>query len=68
MSIEDGFERMGSDPFELPLEKRDHIRRFRGRIPMPVTIWTANGNKGGPKESQCRPSSLGRVTLHRFLV
>ena len=49
MSIEDEFKRIGSDPFELPLEKRDHIRRLRGRIPMPVTIWTANGNKGRPE-------------------
>lgn len=49
MSIEDGFKRTGSDPFELPLEMRDPIRRFRGRIPMPVTVWTANGNEGGPE-------------------
>jgi flavin reductase (DIM6/NTAB) family NADH-FMN oxidoreductase RutF len=49
VSIEDGFERIGSDPFELPLEERDHIRRFRGRMPMPVTIWTANGNEGRPE-------------------
>ena len=49
MSIEDGFERMGSDPFELPDEERDEIRRLRGRLPMPVTIWTAYGEKGRPE-------------------
>jgi 3-hydroxy-9,10-secoandrosta-1,3,5(10)-triene-9,17-dione monooxygenase reductase component len=41
--IDDGFRRVGSDPFALPVEERDPIRRLRGRLPMPVTIWTAYG-------------------------
>ena len=49
MSTEDGFKRIGSDPFQLPIDKRDHIRRLRGRIPMPVTIWTATGIEGRPE-------------------
>jgi flavin reductase (DIM6/NTAB) family NADH-FMN oxidoreductase RutF len=46
VTIEDGFKRIGSDPFELPAEERDPIRRLRGRLPMPVTIWTAHGEEG----------------------
>jgi 3-hydroxy-9,10-secoandrosta-1,3,5(10)-triene-9,17-dione monooxygenase reductase component len=49
VNIEDGFQRIGSDPFELPLEERDRIRRLRGRFPMPVTIWTAQGDEGRPE-------------------
>ncbi len=49
MSNEDGFKRIGSEAFQLPLEMRDHIRRFRGRVPMPVTVLTANGSEGRPE-------------------
>ncbi len=45
MSIDDGFKRIGSDPFELSDDERDPIRRLRGRLPMPVTIWTAYGEE-----------------------
>jgi 3-hydroxy-9,10-secoandrosta-1,3,5(10)-triene-9,17-dione monooxygenase reductase component len=48
VSIDDGFRRIGSDPFELPVEERDAIRRLRGRLPMPVTIWTAYGDEDLP--------------------
>jgi 3-hydroxy-9,10-secoandrosta-1,3,5(10)-triene-9,17-dione monooxygenase reductase component len=41
VSVHDGFERVGTDPFELAVEDRDVVRRFRGRLAMPVTIWTA---------------------------
>jgi flavin reductase (DIM6/NTAB) family NADH-FMN oxidoreductase RutF len=45
VTIDDGFRRIGSDPFELPVEERDATRRLRGRLPMPVTIWTAYGEE-----------------------
>jgi flavin reductase (DIM6/NTAB) family NADH-FMN oxidoreductase RutF len=30
-----------SDPFATPEDQRSPYRRFRGRLPSPVTIWTA---------------------------
>jgi 3-hydroxy-9,10-secoandrosta-1,3,5(10)-triene-9,17-dione monooxygenase reductase component len=48
VSFSDGFRRIGADPFELPVEERDAIRRLRGRLPMPVTIWTAYGVEDFP--------------------
>jgi 3-hydroxy-9,10-secoandrosta-1,3,5(10)-triene-9,17-dione monooxygenase reductase component len=48
VGIEDGFQRLGSDPFELPIEERDLTRRLRGRLAMPVTIWTAYEEEGLP--------------------
>jgi len=30
-----------SDPFATPEEQRSPVRRLRGRLPSPVTIWTA---------------------------
>jgi flavin reductase (DIM6/NTAB) family NADH-FMN oxidoreductase RutF len=41
VSVDDGFQRIGSDPFQLPVDQRDHVRRLRGRLPGPVTVWTA---------------------------
>lgn len=46
MSVDDGFQRIGSDPFELPVDERDSVRRLRGRLPGPVTVWTAYGDAG----------------------
>jgi flavin reductase (DIM6/NTAB) family NADH-FMN oxidoreductase RutF len=46
VSVDDGFRRIGSDPFELPVNERDHVRRLRGRLPGPVTVWTAYENAG----------------------
>jgi 3-hydroxy-9,10-secoandrosta-1,3,5(10)-triene-9,17-dione monooxygenase reductase component len=46
VGIDDGFERIGSDPFEPPLDERDPVRRLRGRLPGPVTVWTAYGEEG----------------------
>ena len=46
MSIDDGFRRIGSDPFELPVDERDDVRRFRGRLPGPVTVWTSYAEAG----------------------
>ena len=41
MSVDDGFQRIGADPFQLPVDQRDYVRRLRGRLPGPVTVWTA---------------------------
>ena len=44
MSFDDGFERIGSDPFETAMEDRDVVRRLRGRLAGPVTVWTTYGD------------------------
>ena len=41
MGVDDGFRRIGSDPFELNVDERDDVRRLRGRLAAPVTVWTA---------------------------
>lgn len=33
-------------PFMLPPEQRDPVRRLRGRMPAPVTIWTSQDDAG----------------------
>lgn len=38
----------GSDPFALPAELRDPVRRFRGRLASPVTVWTSSDEDGLP--------------------
>ncbi|MGH9087107.1 MAG: flavin reductase family protein [Acidimicrobiales bacterium] len=48
MSFDDGTSRIGSDPFAAPLEEREPVRRLRGRLPAPVTVWTAGGDTGTP--------------------
>src|SRR5689334_22712047 len=35
-----------SDPFATPEEERSPIRRLRGRLAAPVTLWTAPGPRG----------------------
>lgn len=35
-----------SDPFATPEEQRSPVRRLRGRLPAPVTLWTAPGPAG----------------------
>jgi 3-hydroxy-9,10-secoandrosta-1,3,5(10)-triene-9,17-dione monooxygenase reductase component len=35
-----------SDPFATPDEQRSPVRRLRGRLPAPVTLWTAPGPAG----------------------
>lgn len=35
-----------SDPFATPEGQRSNVRRLRGRLPSPVTIWTAYGASG----------------------
>lgn len=41
--MDDGFQRIGLDPFDVPLSARDRTRRFRGQLPAPVTAWTTYG-------------------------
>jgi flavin reductase (DIM6/NTAB) family NADH-FMN oxidoreductase RutF len=38
--------RIGTDPFALPPDERDVVRRFRGRLAYPVTVWTASRHDG----------------------
>ena len=35
-----------SDPFATPEDQRSPVRRLRGRLPSPVTLWTAAGPAG----------------------
>jgi flavin reductase (DIM6/NTAB) family NADH-FMN oxidoreductase RutF len=37
-----------TDPFATPEQDRSPVRRFRGRLPAAVTLWTANDPDGGP--------------------
>jgi len=34
------------DPWAEPPEARDPLRRLRGRLVLPVTVWTAHGDEG----------------------
>jgi flavin reductase (DIM6/NTAB) family NADH-FMN oxidoreductase RutF len=36
----------GTDPFAVPEDVRSPVRRLRGRLPAPVTLWTAPGPAG----------------------
>jgi flavin reductase (DIM6/NTAB) family NADH-FMN oxidoreductase RutF len=36
----------GTDPFAVPEESRSPVRRLRGRLAAPVTLWTAPGPAG----------------------
>jgi flavin reductase (DIM6/NTAB) family NADH-FMN oxidoreductase RutF len=44
-----------SDPFATPEEQRSPLRRLRGRLPAPVTIWTAGA---GPDRAGLTVSSV----------
>ncbi|MEV0715735.1 flavin reductase family protein [Asanoa sp. NPDC050611] len=44
--IEPGAHIHASDPFATPEGARSPIRRFRGRLASPVTLWTAPGPAG----------------------
>lgn len=48
MGLDDGFRRTGPDPFATPAGGGDRIRRLRGRLAAPVTVWTASGPDGAP--------------------
>ena len=48
MSLDDGYRRIGADPFLPPVEERDPPRRLRGRLATPVTVWTAYDGAGVP--------------------
>ncbi|HZD72082.1 MAG TPA: flavin reductase family protein, partial [Actinomycetes bacterium] len=37
----------GQHPFATPPERRDPVRRLRGRLVAPVTVWTAGDPSGG---------------------
>ena len=45
--VDDGWARHGGDdPFATPDRERDPLRRYRGRLASPVTVWTAwDGNR-----------------------
>lgn len=46
MSLDDGFHRIGSDPYAVLSDAKDGARRLRGQLPAPVTVWTAYGPGG----------------------
>lgn len=37
-----------TDPFATPDDERSPLRRLRGRLPVPVTLWTAYGRDDRP--------------------
>jgi 3-hydroxy-9,10-secoandrosta-1,3,5(10)-triene-9,17-dione monooxygenase reductase component len=37
-----------TDPFATPEDARSPVRRFRGRLPAAVALWTATATSGGP--------------------
>lgn len=45
MSVDDGRRRIGSHPFE-GFSHPDQVRRLRGRLAAPVTVWTAYAGDG----------------------
>lgn len=48
VGLDDGFHRIGSDPYAVGVEAKDPARRLRGRLPAPVTIWTTYAPDGTP--------------------
>ena len=48
MRFDDGTSRVGSDPFVTAREDRAPVRRLRGRLAAPVTVWTALSAEGAP--------------------
>ena len=40
--------KIGDDPFDMPPEERDPVRRLRGRLAAPVTVWTTAFADGRP--------------------
>ncbi|GAB1643965.1 flavin reductase family protein [Krasilnikovia sp. MM14-A1259] len=44
--IEPGAEIHSTDPFATPQQERSPLRRLRGRLAAPVTLWTAPGPAG----------------------
>lgn len=47
----------GDDPFAVPIAWRDPLRRWRGRLAQPVTVWTAG-----------RPGAAAGLTVSSLLV
>ncbi len=45
MGVDDGYRRIGVDPFATPA---DTVRRLRGHLVAPVTVWTAYGLGDAP--------------------
>ena len=71
MNHEPGAEIHHSDPFAAPPEARSPVRRLRGRLPSPVTLWTAyNGTRPtapGPAGGT-RPAGAAGLTVSSTLV
>lgn len=47
----------GADPFSVPIPWRDPLRRWRGRLAQPVTVWTAG-----------RPGAAAGLTVSSVIV
>jgi 3-hydroxy-9,10-secoandrosta-1,3,5(10)-triene-9,17-dione monooxygenase reductase component len=62
---EPGGEIHHTDPFATPPHARSAVRRLRGRLPAPVTLWTAYG--GGPPDGGGPVESAG-LTVSSLLV
>lgn len=48
VGFDDATSRIGSDPFVTPIEAREPARRLRGRLALPVSVWTAERPGGSP--------------------
>lgn len=58
-----------TDPFATPTDQRSPVRRLRGRLPAPVTLWTAYGSPDGAEAGG--PASAGEpagLTVSSTLV
>lgn len=58
-----------TDPFATPEGERSPVRRLRGRLPAPVTLWTAlRGRSPGADQHPPRPPGPAGLTVSSVLV
>lgn len=62
MNHRPGAEIHHTDPFATPPQERSKVRRLRGRLPAPVTLWTAYGTATG------EPTAPAGLTVSSTLV
>jgi 3-hydroxy-9,10-secoandrosta-1,3,5(10)-triene-9,17-dione monooxygenase reductase component len=46
VSLDDGIHRIGSDPLWVPEDAKDPVRRLRGQLAAPVSVWTTYAPDG----------------------
>jgi 3-hydroxy-9,10-secoandrosta-1,3,5(10)-triene-9,17-dione monooxygenase reductase component len=58
----------GTDPFATPEEHRSPVRRFRGRLPAAVTLWTSYDRDKGDDGSPALTGKPAGLTMSSALV